>query len=128
MQPVLHLLVCFATFNNPCVMQSGVQRRAFCAVNEQCSRKGPVWQTNKCILMQPVFQVPSRGTNLQESFQSDATPAPTSGPAVEVDLRGVDWLGYNGGFSFVTGAKVSVAESCPQSIRPPAMCFQNNSL
>ena len=78
--------------------------------------------------MQPVFQVPSRGTNLQESFQSDATPAPTSGPAVEVDLRGVDWLGYHGGFPSVTGAKISVADSCPESIRPPAICLQNKPL
>lgn len=46
--------------------------------------------------MEPVFQVPSRGTNLQQAFNSEATAAPVTGPAVEVDLGGVSWLNFNG--------------------------------
>lgn len=46
--------------------------------------------------MEPVKQVPSRGTNLQQAFNSPATAAPTKGPAVQVDLGPVDWLQYGG--------------------------------
>ena len=42
------------------------------------------------------MQVSSRGTNLQESFLSAKTTAPASGPPVQVDLRGVDWLKFKG--------------------------------
>ncbi len=46
--------------------------------------------------MEPVMEVPSRGTNLQESFMSAATAAPVKAPAMNVDLRGVDWLQFKG--------------------------------
>ena len=46
--------------------------------------------------MEPVKQVLSRGTNLQQAFNSPATAAPTKGPAVQVDLGPVDWLQYGG--------------------------------
>ena len=42
------------------------------------------------------MQVPSRGTNLQGTFQSAATPAPDRLLDVRVDLRGVDWLQFKG--------------------------------
>ena len=46
--------------------------------------------------MEPVMQVPSRGTNLQGTFQSAATPASSRLLDVQVDLRGVDWLHFKG--------------------------------
>ena len=46
--------------------------------------------------MEPVMQVPSRGTNLQGTFQSAVTPAPGRQLDVQVDLRGVDWLQFKG--------------------------------
>ena len=46
--------------------------------------------------MEPVMQVPSRGTNLQATFQSAATPAPGRQLDVQVDLRGVGWLQFKG--------------------------------
>ena len=50
--------------------------------------------------MEPVMQVPSRGTNLQGAFQSAVTPGPQPLLNVQVDLRGVDWLLFKGaGFS-----------------------------
>ncbi len=76
--------------------QPGVHRRAWCAVNEHCSKKGPVWSSQHCIMMEPVKQVPSRGTNLQQAFNSAATAAPVTGPAVQVDVGTVDWLQYGG--------------------------------
>lgn len=76
----------------------GVHRRAWFAVNDYCSNKGPVWRAKNCTLMEPVMQVPSRGTNLQESFLSTKTAAPADGPPVHVDLRGVDWLKFKGNF------------------------------
>lgn len=79
----------------------GVHRRAWCAVNEHCSRKGPVWSSQHCIMMEPVKQVPSRGTNLQQAFNSAATAAPVTGPAVQVDLGTVDWLQYGGNFGSI---------------------------
>ena len=81
---------------NLCGVQPGVHRRAWCAVNEHCNGKGPVWSTKHCILMEPMKQVPSRGTNLQQAFNSPTTAAPTKGPAVQVDLGPVDWLQYGG--------------------------------
>ena len=45
------------------------------------------------------MQVPSRGTNLQGTFQSAATPAPGPLLDVQVDLRGVDWLQFKGELS-----------------------------
>ena len=65
-------------------------------MNEHCSKKGPVWSSQHCIMMEPVKQVPSRGTNLQQAFNSAATAAPVTGPAVQVDLGTVDWLQYGG--------------------------------
>ena len=65
-------------------------------MNDHCSDKGPVWRCKKCVLMEPVMQVPSRGTNLQGTFQSAATPAPRRHLDVQVDLRGVDWLHFKG--------------------------------
>ena len=47
-------------------------------------------------MMEPVKQVPSRGTNLQQAFNSAATAAPVEGPAVQVDLGTVSWLQYGG--------------------------------
>ena len=46
--------------------------------------------------MEPVKQVPSRGTNLQQAFNSPTTAAPAKGPVVQVDLGPVDWLQYGG--------------------------------
>ena len=88
-----HILHAFDTVD---AMQPGVHRRAWCAVNDHCSNKGPVWRCKNCILMEPVMQVPSRGTNLQATFQSAATPAPGIQLDVQVDLRGVDWLQFKG--------------------------------
>ena len=86
----------------PCaVMQPGVHRRAWFAVNDYCSNKGPVWRAKNCTLMEPVMQVPSRGTNLQESFLSTKTAAPADGPPVHVDLCGVDWLKFKGDVLYV---------------------------
>ena len=65
-------------------------------MNDHCSDKGPVWRCKNCILMEPVMQVPSRGTNLQGAFQSATTPAPARQLDVQVDLRGVDWLHFKG--------------------------------
>ncbi|KAL3155815.1 hypothetical protein ABBQ32_012827 [Trebouxia sp. C0010 RCD-2024] len=76
----------------------GVHRRAWCAVNDHCGDKGPVWRCKNCILMEPVMQVPSRGTNLQGTFQSATTPAPAKQLDVQVDLGGVDWLHFKGNF------------------------------
>lgn len=42
------------------------------------------------------MQVPSRGTNLQGTFQSATTPAPAKQLDVQVDLGGVDWLHFKG--------------------------------
>lgn len=78
------------------LLQPGVHRRAWCAVNDYCGDKGPVWRCKNCILMEPVMQVPSRGTNLQGTFQSATTPAPARQLDVQVDLRGVDWLHFKG--------------------------------
>ena len=77
-------------------MQPGIHRRAWCAVNDHCSDKGPVWRTKRCILMEAIMEVPSRGTDLQQSFDSAATAAPIRGPPVDVDLGGVDWLHFTG--------------------------------
>ncbi|DBB03549.1 TPA: hypothetical protein ACH3X3_010892 [Trebouxia sp. C0006] len=52
-------------------------------------------------MMEPVKQVPSRGTNLQQAFKSAATAAPVTGPAVQVDLGTVDWLQYGGNFGSI---------------------------
>lgn len=76
----------------------GVHRRAWCAVNDHCSDTGPVWQSRHCILMEPVMEVPSRGTNLQEVFCSAAMAPPVRNPSVYVDLKGVDWLHFKGNF------------------------------
>ncbi|DBA67866.1 TPA: hypothetical protein ACH3X2_014210 [Trebouxia sp. C0005] len=76
----------------------GVHRRAWCAVNDHCSDSGPVWRSRHCILMEPVMEVPSRGTNLQEVFCSAATAPPVGNPSVHVDLKGVDWLRFQGNF------------------------------
>ncbi len=46
--------------------------------------------------MEPVMEVPSRGTNLQEVFCSAAMAPPVSNPSVHVDLKGVDWLHFKG--------------------------------
>ncbi len=46
--------------------------------------------------MEPVMEVPSRGTNLQEIFCSAAMAPPVSNPSVRVDLKGVDWLHFKG--------------------------------
>ena len=78
-------------------MQPGVHRRAWCAVNDHCSDQGPVWRCKNCILMEPVMQVPSRGTNLQGTFHSAATPGPARQLDVQVELRGVNWLQFKGG-------------------------------
>lgn len=42
------------------------------------------------------MEVPSRGTNLQEVFCSAATAPPVGNPSVHVDLKGVDWLRFQG--------------------------------
>ena len=87
---------CCIQQTSPCVVQPGVHRRAWCAVNDHCSDTGPVWQSKHCILMEPVMEVPSRGTNLQEVFCSAAMAPPVSNPSVHVDLKGVDWLHFKG--------------------------------
>lgn len=46
--------------------------------------------------MEPVFEVSSRGTNLQQTFHSAAISVPDQSPPVDVDLSGVDWLHYKG--------------------------------
>ena len=57
------------------------------------------------------MQVPSRGTNLQESFLSTKTAAPADGPPVHVDLRGVDWLKFKGDVLYVLLRAVSASLS-----------------
>ena len=54
--------------------------------------------------MEPVFEVSSRGTNLQEAFQSGVTQAPQPESDIEVDLQGVDWLQYKGEHSWLAAA------------------------
>ena len=95
------------------VVQPGVHRRAWCAVNDHCGDQGLVWRCKNCILMEPVMQVPSRGTNLQGTFQSAATPAPRTQLDVQVDLRGVDWLHFKG----EAGAAVTTAREMKRSSR-----------
>ena len=46
--------------------------------------------------MEPVMEVPSRGTNLQEVFCSAAMAPPVRNPSVHVDLKAVDWLHFKG--------------------------------
>lgn len=80
-------------------LQPGVHRRAWCAVNDHCSDGKLVWQTKRCVLMEPVMQVSSRGTNLEHSFDRELTHAtldPKPPLDVEVDLKGVDWLHFTG--------------------------------
>ena len=80
-------------------MQSGVHRRAWCAVNDHCSDGGLAWRTKHCILMEPVMQVSSRGTNLEHSFDKEMIHAAADAQVlseVEVDLTGVDWLHFTG--------------------------------
>lgn len=82
-------------------MQPGVHRRAWCAVNDHCSEGGPVWRTKHCILMEPVMQVSSRGTNLEQSFDRElahVAAEPTLPSGVQVHLGGVDWLHFTGVF------------------------------
>lgn len=109
-------------------MQPGTHRRAWCAINDHCSSKGPVWRPKKCILLEAVKQVPSRGTNLQAAFQSEATTAPVHGPAVEVDLAGVDWLHFYGEslYAFVEPISRSyrdLQKATNPDTDPPFLCF-----
>ncbi len=66
--------------------------------------------------MEPVMEVPSRGTNLQEVFCSAAMASPVSNPSVHVDLKGVDWLHFKGlpahFASLSSGASVLHAANC----------------
>ena len=54
--------------------------------------------------MEPVFEVSSRGTDLQEAFQSGVTQAPQPESDIEVDLQGVDWLQYKGKHRWLAAA------------------------
>ena len=58
-----------------------------------------MWQTKRLVLMEPVMQVSSRGTNLEQSFDRELThTAADPKPPLDVDvsLGGVDWLHFTG--------------------------------
>lgn len=58
-----------------------------------------MWQTKRLVLMEPVMQVSSRGTNLEQSFDRDLTHIaadPKPPLDVDVNLGGVDWLHFTG--------------------------------